>query len=87
MSCLLDFFHIVILIFHLTTLKLYKAFQTPVQTAMIGKVMIKLRSKFKFQILLQFYRTVEKVETCAGNGQMFHHLFNLPILVTILFFS
>ena len=87
MSCLLDFFHIVILNFHLTTLKLYKSFQTPVQTAMIGKVMIKLRSKFKFQILLQFCRTVEKVETCAGNGQMFHHLFNLPILVTILFFS
>ena len=31
--------------------------------------MIKFRSKFQFQILLQFYRTVEKVETCDGNGQ------------------
>ena len=31
--------------------------------------MIKLRSTFQFQILLQFYRTVEKVEVCHGNGQ------------------
>ena len=31
--------------------------------------MIKFRSKF--QILLQFYRTVEKVGTCDGNGQKF----------------
>ena len=38
---------------------------------MIGKAMLKLRSKFQFQILLQFYRTVEKVETCDGNGQKF----------------
>ena len=38
---------------------------------MISKVMIKFRSKFKFKIPLQFYRTVEKVETCLGNGQMF----------------
>ena len=50
-------------------LKLYKAFQTTVQIAMIGKVMIKSRSKFQFQIHLKFYRTVEKVETCDGNGQ------------------
>ena len=36
---------------------------------MISKVMIKFGSKFQFQIPLQFYRTVEKVETCDGNGQ------------------
>ena len=36
---------------------------------MIGKVMIKFRSKFHFQIPLQFYRTVEKVEICDVNGQ------------------
>ena len=47
-------------------LKLYKAFQTTVQIAMI-----KFRSKFQFQIPLQFYRTVEKVETCDGSGQRF----------------
>ena len=38
---------------------------------MISKVMIKFRSKFQFQIPLQFYRTVEKVETCDSNGQNF----------------
>ena len=38
---------------------------------MISKVMIKFRSKFQFQIPLQFYRIVEKVETCDGNGQNF----------------
>ena len=38
---------------------------------MIGKVMIKFRSKFQFQIPLQFYRTFKKVETCDGNGQKF----------------
>ena len=42
-----------------------------VQIAMISKVMSKFRSKFQFQIPLQFYRTVEKVETCDGNGQKF----------------
>ena len=36
---------------------------------MISKVMIKFRSKLQFQIPLQFYMTVEKVETCDGNGQ------------------
>ena len=35
-----------------------------------SKVMIKFRSKFQFQIPLKFYRTVEKVETCDGNGQV-----------------
>ena len=53
---------------------------------MISKVMIKFQSKFQFQIPLLFYRTIKKVETCDGNGQKFHHLFNLPILVTILFY-
>ena len=38
---------------------------------MISKVMIKFRAKFQFQIPLQFYRTIEKVETCDGNGQKF----------------
>ena len=38
---------------------------------MIGNVMIKFRSKFQFQIPLQFYRTVEKVETPDDNGQKF----------------
>ena len=38
---------------------------------MISKVLIKFRSKFQFQILLQCYRKVEKVETCDGNGQNF----------------
>ena len=37
--------------------------------AMISKAMIKFQSKFQFQIPLQFYRTVEKVEICDGNGQ------------------
>ena len=54
---------------------------------MISKVMIKFRSKFQFQIPLQFYRTVEKVETCdvvmVKSFHKYHHLFNLPILVAI----
>ena len=41
-------------------LKLYKAFQTTVRIAMISKVMIKFRSKFQLQIILQFYWTYEK---------------------------
>ena len=52
-------------------LKLYKAFQTTVRTTMISKVMIKFQSKLQFQIPLQCYRTVEKVETCDGHGQKF----------------
>ena len=36
--------------------------------AMISKVMIKFQSNFQFQIPLQIYRTVEKVETCDDNG-------------------
>ena len=38
---------------------------------MISKLMIQFGSKFQFQIPLQFYRTVDKVETCDGNGQKF----------------
>ena len=38
---------------------------------MISKVMVKFRPKIYFQISLKFYRTVEKVETCDGNGQRF----------------
>ena len=53
--------------------------------------MIKFRPRFQFQIPLQFYRTVKKVETCDANGQKsfdkYHHLFNLPILVTTLLFD
>ena len=42
-----------------------------VDIAMISKAVIKFRSKFQLQIPLQFYSTVEKVETCNGNGQKF----------------
>ena len=38
---------------------------------MISKAMNKFQSKFQFQFPLQFYRTVEKVGTCDGNGQKF----------------
>ena len=71
-------------------LKLHKAFQTALCKSMISKVMIKFLSKFQCQIPLQFYRTVENVETCDGEKvksfDKYNHLFNLPILVTILFF-
>ena len=53
-------------------LKLYKAFQTALaKKPWLVKVMNKFRYKFQFQIPFQFYRTVEKVETCDGNGQRF----------------
>ena len=38
---------------------------------MISKVIIKFRSKFQFEIPLQFYRTVKKVEICDGSCQKF----------------
>ena len=38
---------------------------------MVIKVMIKFRSKLQFQIPLQIYWTVEKVQTCDGNGLKF----------------
>ena len=59
---------------------------------MIGKAMIKLRSKFQSQILLQFYRTAEKVTkiklvmVMVKSFDKCHHLFNLHILVIIIFF-
>ena len=46
---------------------------------MISKVMIKFRSKFQFQISLQFYRKVEKVETCAGNVNFLHKNGLIPL--------
>ena len=59
MPCLLGSFYLKIA---------YSFSYSTVQIAVICKVMIKVWSKFQFQILLQFYRTVEKVETCDGNG-------------------
>ena len=56
---------------------------------MISKVMIKFRYKFQFQVPLQFYGTVEKVKLAmvmVKSFDQYHHLFNVPILVTILFF-
>ena len=50
---------------------------------MISKAMIKFRSKFQFQILLQFYRTAEKVTNIklvmlmVKSFDKYHHLFNL----------
>ena len=38
---------------------------------MISKAIIQFRSKFQFQIPLQFCITVLKVETCDGNSQKF----------------
>ena len=52
--------------------------------------MIKFRSKFQFQILLQFYRAAEKatkiklVMVMINSFDKYHHLFNLHISVTIL---
>ena len=56
-----------------------------------GKAMIKFRSKFQFQILLQFNRTAEKVikvkhvMVIVESFDKYHHLFNLYILITICF--
>ena len=41
------------------------------QIAMTSKVIINFPSKSQFQIPLQFYRAVEKVETCDGNRKKF----------------
>ena len=62
MSCLLGSFYLKIV---------YNFSNSTLQLAIISKVMIKFRSKFQFQIHLQFYRAVEKIETCDGNGQKF----------------
>ena len=57
---------------------------------MICKAMIKFRSKFQLQILLQFYRTAEKVTkiklVMVESFDKYQHSFNLLFLVTILFF-
>ena len=59
---------------------------------MISKAMIRFRSKFKFQILLQFYRTSEKVTkiklvmVMVKSFEKYHHLFSRHILAAILFF-
>ena len=59
---------------------------------MISKSIIKFRPRFQFQILLQFHRIAEKVAKIkivmlmAKSFDKYHHLFNLHILVTILFF-
>ena len=59
---------------------------------MLSKAMIKFRSKFQLQILLQFYRTAEKVTkiklvmVIVKSFDKYHNLFNFHILVTILFF-
>ena len=45
--------------------------------------MIKFQSKYQFQIPLQIYRTVEKVEVCDGNGQKFWT--NTTIFLTFTF--
>ena len=50
MSCLGTFY-----------LKIVCFSNSTLQVAMISKAMIKFRSKFQFQILLQFYWTAEKV--------------------------
>ena len=60
---------------------------------MISKLIIRFRSKFQFQIPLQFYKTVlqviniKLVMAVVKNFEKYHHLFILHILVTILFFS
>ena len=57
---------------------------------MICKAMIKFRSKFQLQILLQFYRTAEKVTkiklVMVESFDKYQHSFNLHFLVTVLFF-
>ena len=55
--------------------------------------MIKFWSKFQLQILVQFYKTDEKVTKIKlvmviikiKSFDKYHHLFNVHILVTILF--
>ena len=59
---------------------------------MICKAMIKFRSKFQLQILLQFYRTAEKVNKIklvmgmVESFDKYQYFFNLHFLVTILFY-
>ena len=59
---------------------------------MISKAMIKFRSKSQFQILLQFYKTAEKVTkvkrvmVIVKSFDKCYDLLDLHILVTILLF-
>ena len=56
---------------------------------MISKAMIKFHSKFQVQIPLQFYGQLKKLKlvmVMVKSFDKYHHLFNLHILVTILFF-
>ena len=59
---------------------------------MISKATIKFRSKFQFQVLLQFYGTSENVTkiklvmVMVKSFDKYHHDFNLHILVAISFF-
>ena len=60
---------------------------------MISKAMNKFQSKFQFKILLQFYKTAEKVAkiklvmVMVKSCDKYYHLFNLYILITISFFD
>ena len=82
MSCLLGSFYF----------KIVSSFSnSTVQVAVISKAMVKFRSKFQFRIPLQFYRTAEKVTkiklvmVMVKHFDKCHHLFNLHMLVTIVF--
>ena len=56
---------------------------------MISKSMIKFRSKFQFQIPLQFYKKLKKLKAEVVLVKSFdkdHYFLNFHLLVTILFF-
>ena len=56
---------------------------------MISKSMIKFRSKFQFQIPLQFYKKLKKLKSEVVLVKSFdkdHYFSNFHLLVTILFF-
>ena len=56
---------------------------------MISKSMIKFRSKFQFQIPLQFYKKLKKLKSEVVLVKSFdkeHYFLNFHLLVTILFF-
>ena len=50
---------------------------------MISKAMVKFQSMFQFQILLHFYRRVEKDEICDCNTQK---LFQGPLFFQLSYF-
>ena len=54
---------------------------------MISKVMINLDLNFSFKFLYSFsgqLKKLKRVMVMLKNFDKYHHLFNLPILVTIL---